>query len=260
MNEMRKIRIEKLTLNIGAGKDRNVLNKGLKLLKQISAVNPTKTITKKRIAAWALRPGLPIGCKVTLRRQPATELLMRLLTAKENLLKESNFDDNGNISFGIAEYIDIPEVNYDPEIGIIGLQASISLERPGFRIKKRKIMKRKITHRHKITKEDAMEFMKEKFKIKLQEKIQNQITRRRARGIKMTTSDHKKVLNQIQGKPAKIARFKKYNVPKDRAFGKMTKRCVRCGRTGGHISKYGINVCRQCFREIALELGFKKFS
>ncbi|NQU98360.1 30S ribosomal protein S14 [Candidatus Woesearchaeota archaeon] len=76
----------------------------------------------------------------------------------------------------------------------------------------------------------------------------------------MTTSDAKKVLKQIKTKPAKYIKFQKHNLPNKRKFGKATKKCRRCGRTGAHISKYGLVLCRQCFREIALNLGFKKYS
>ncbi|MFH1915893.1 MAG: 50S ribosomal protein L5 [Nanoarchaeota archaeon] len=169
MNPMRKIRIAKVTLNIGAGKDQTILSKGVKLLEQITEVPPIKTVTQKRIAAWGLRPGLPIGCMTTLRKEPAKTLLSRLLKAKDSQLKESNFDDNGNVSFGIHEYIDIPQIKYDPEIGIIGFQVCVTLERPGYRIKRRKIMKRKIPLHHRISQQDAIEFMKQEFNIKLAE-------------------------------------------------------------------------------------------
>lgn len=169
MNPMKQIRIEKLTLNIGAGKDQNLLKKGTKLLKHITGIEPVKTITQKRIAEWGLRPGLPIGCKITLRNKQALEVLQRLLKAKNNVLSTTCVDNSGNISFGIHEYIDIPEVKYDPEIGIIGLQASLTLERPGFRIKRRKIMKRKISSHHKINKEEAIKYLEKEFKVKIGE-------------------------------------------------------------------------------------------
>ncbi|MFW5746557.1 MAG: 30S ribosomal protein S14 [Nanoarchaeota archaeon] len=57
-----------------------------------------------------------------------------------------------------------------------------------------------------------------------------------------------------------MAKYKKHNAPADRSCGKALHSCVRCGRKGGHISKYGLSLCRQCFREIAPEIGFKKFS
>ncbi|MBI2143587.1 50S ribosomal protein L5 [Candidatus Woesearchaeota archaeon] len=160
---MRQMKVAKLTLNIGAGKSTEKLEKGLKLLGSITKKVPVKTFTNKRIPSWGLRPGLPIGCKVTLRKENAIELLKRLLQARGNKLSMGQFDNEGNVSFGIPEYIDIPGVNYSPEIGIMGLEVCVTLERPGFRIKKRKIMKRKVPARHRITKEDAVSFVKEKF-------------------------------------------------------------------------------------------------
>jgi large subunit ribosomal protein L5 len=168
-SSMRNIRIAKLTLNIGAGKDQAVLDKGVVLLKNITGIPPVKTITQKRIAGWGLRPGLPIGCKITLRGAKAQELAKRLIAAKNNFLSLSNFDDNGNISFGIHEYIDIPLVKYDHKIGIMGLQVSITLERPGFRVKRRKIMKRKIPRVHRISQDNAIGFMKKTFAIQITE-------------------------------------------------------------------------------------------
>jgi large subunit ribosomal protein L5 len=164
-NVMRQLRIEKLTLNIGAGKDAQRLEKGVALIKAITGIDPVKTVTQKRIPNWGLRPGLPIGCKLTLRKKPAQELLGRLLQAKEYKLKPRQFDDGGNVSFGIHEYIDIPGVAYDPKIGIIGLEVCVTLERPGYRIKRRRIEKKKIPRRHLITREEAIEYMKKNFNV-----------------------------------------------------------------------------------------------
>jgi len=168
MDPSRDIKISKVTLNIGAGKDQTKLDKGIKLFKSITNVNPVKTVTSKRIPGWGLRPGLPIGCKVTLRRKNAIEILNRLLQAKDNKLKESQFDQNGNIAFGIEEYIDIPGVKYDPEIGIIGLEVCLTLERNGFRIKRRRIAKKMIPKKHMITKQESIDFMKKEFNIELE--------------------------------------------------------------------------------------------
>jgi len=76
----------------------------------------------------------------------------------------------------------------------------------------------------------------------------------------MTASDWKKILKQLDAKPVIKARFLKYNKPKERKIGIVTKKCERCGRFGAHIGQYGLNFCRHCFREIAPELGFKKYS
>lgn len=167
MNPMKQIRIEKVTLNIGAGKNQDRLEKAIKLLKTISNKEPMKCITKKRIQGWGVRPGLAIGCKVTLRRSEAQEVIKRLIEARDNTLGENHFDENGNVSFGLTEYIDVPGMKYDPEIGSMGLQACITLSRPGSRVKKRKIKKTRISKNHKVKKDEAINFMTETFNIKV---------------------------------------------------------------------------------------------
>ena len=76
----------------------------------------------------------------------------------------------------------------------------------------------------------------------------------------MTTSNYKKVFKQLKVKPAKLNKYKKHNSPAKRTTGISLKRCRRCGRYGAHIKKYGLNLCRHCFREIATKLGFQKYS
>jgi len=165
---MKEIRVEKITLNIGTGKDQTRLEKGMRLLKNITGINPVKTVTNKRIQEWGIRPGLPIGCKITLRKKKAEQLLKRMIEAKGKKLSKNQFDNYGNLAFGINEYIDIPEVKYDPEIGIMGLEICITLERPGYRVKKRKIMKKRLPLKHQIRREEAIEFIKKKFDVKVE--------------------------------------------------------------------------------------------
>lgn len=76
----------------------------------------------------------------------------------------------------------------------------------------------------------------------------------------MSTSDYKKVFKQLKAKPSILKKFLKHNAPKERTCGVAKYKCRRCGRNRAHISKYGLHYCRQCFREIAPRLGFKKFS
>lgn len=168
-NKMREIRVNKLTLNIGVGKDQSKLEKGIKLLKAITGMEPKKTATIKRIPGWGLRPGLIIGSKVTIRGKKAEELLKRFIEAKENCLSKSMFDNRGNFGFGFAEYIDIEGVKYDPEIGVIGFNAAVTLERPGYRIKRRFYKKSVIGKKHLVTKNEAIEFVKKKFNAKMEE-------------------------------------------------------------------------------------------
>jgi len=165
MNQMKTIRIEKLTLNVGAGKDTGRLEKSMKLLKMITGVEPVKTYTNKRIPTWNLRPGLPIGCKITIRGKKAITILKTLLTAKDNVLKDKQFDNNGNLAFGIHEYIDIKDIQYNPEIGITGFEVCITFERPGYRVKKRKIQTKKVGKAHRISREEAKEFIKKEFDV-----------------------------------------------------------------------------------------------
>lgn len=165
-NPMKEIRVAKVTLNIGAGKNEDLLKKGLVLMKKLTPLTPVKTITQKRIPGWGLRPGLAIGCKVTVRKD-ADKLLKRLLVAKENILSEKIFDDLGNFSFGIPEYIEIEGMEYDPDLKIIGLEAAVTLERPGFRVKKKKIGSGSIGKKHKITKIEAINFIKKNFGVEI---------------------------------------------------------------------------------------------
>ncbi len=76
----------------------------------------------------------------------------------------------------------------------------------------------------------------------------------------MTSSDWRKLTRRLRGKPAVLKKFLKHNKPKARAYGVSIMKCEVCGRTGAHISSYNLNLCRHCFRELAVELGFKKYS
>lgn len=71
------------------------------------------------------------------------------------------------MSFGIEEHIDIPGIRYDPDIGIFGMNISVTFEKPGYRIKKRKIQRKKVPPKHQVTPEETQEFMKEKFNIEI---------------------------------------------------------------------------------------------
>lgn len=76
----------------------------------------------------------------------------------------------------------------------------------------------------------------------------------------MTTSNYNKAFTQLDAKPITKAKYIKFNKPRDRSCGIAKRKCRNCGRNGAHINKYGLHVCRQCFRELAVSLGFKKFS
>jgi len=163
---MRQIAVEKVTLNVGAGSDSAVLEKALRLLKTITGSTPVKTVARKRIPGWGIRPGLPIGCKVTVRGKKANDLLKMLFGGVGNRLSANKFDASGNFSFGIEEYITIPGVEYDVAVGMMGLDVAVTLCRPGYRVKHRKVPS-KIGKKHRITKEEAIEFVKSKFGVEV---------------------------------------------------------------------------------------------
>ncbi len=165
-NPMRKIRIEKITVNIGVGESGPKLEKAKKLLEKLTEKKVVITKTHKR-TTFGTAKGRPIGVKITLRKEDAVNFLKKALQAVENKLKSSQFDNNGNFSFGIAEYISIPGYKYDPEIGILGMDVCVTLERPGFRVKRRRMRKAKIGKTHKITPQEAINWVKENFGVEV---------------------------------------------------------------------------------------------
>ncbi|MCX6814061.1 MAG: 50S ribosomal protein L5 [Candidatus Aenigmarchaeota archaeon] len=157
MNPMREIRLGKVTVNMGVGADTAKLEKCKKIMHTLTKKKIVITSTHKR-STFGVAKNKPIGAKTTLRGEEAMEFLKKVLQGVENRIKESQFDVNGNFSFGIHEYINIPGIKYDPDVGIVGMDVAVTLERPGFRVKKRKIRPGKIGRSHLITREEAMEW------------------------------------------------------------------------------------------------------
>jgi len=171
-NPFRELKIEKVTLNVGVGEAGDKLEKAKILLERISDSKVILTKTFKRIPTWGIRPNLTIGVKTTLRGKKAEELLKRLFKAVENKIVKTSFDKEGNLSFGIHEYIHIPGVKYDPSLGIIGLDVCVTLKRKGgFRVRRKGYRPGKIGKSHRITPEEAMEFFKKNFDIQILEKV-----------------------------------------------------------------------------------------
>ena len=166
-NSMKKILLNKVVLNMGVGKSGDPIEIGKKALEQITGKKPNARNAKKSQRDWGVRKGEPIGVAVTIRGNNATELLKKLMITKDNQIKESVFDNEGNLSFGLKEHIDIPGIKYDPKIGILGLEVSVSLARPGFNIKLRSRRKAKVGKNHRITKNEAVKFLTEEFGVKV---------------------------------------------------------------------------------------------
>lgn len=165
--DMKDVRIEKIVLNIGCG-SKVKPETAKELLERISGAKAVITNAKVR-TTWGVGKGKPIGCKVTIRRRNgADELLKRLLDALDRKIKATSFDVTGNVNFGIHEYIDVPGATYDPKFGIMGFDVCVSLERPGYRTKRKKISA-KVGHRHRIQPSDAMKFMENKFGVEIEQ-------------------------------------------------------------------------------------------
>lgn len=167
-NVMQKPRIEKVVVNIGVGESGERLGKAEKLLVLLTGKKPVRTVSTHKIPTWNLRKGEPIGCKVTLRKKDAVEFLKKGFVAVENKIRYSCFDGQGNLSFGIKEYIDFPGIKYDPEIGIFGLNICATIKRPGFRVKKRKEKKDRLPSKSIITNDEAIAFIKQEFGVEVE--------------------------------------------------------------------------------------------
>ncbi|KAA0006910.1 MAG: 50S ribosomal protein L5 [Thermoplasmata archaeon] len=168
-NPMEQVRIEKVTVNIGVGEGGDKLRKAEKVLEMLTKQKPVRTYAKMTNRDFGIRKGMPIGCKVTLRKQKAIDFLKEALWVRNFKLPEWSFDNEGNFSFGITDHTEFKDMKYDPDIGIFGMDICVTLEKPGYRIKRRKIEKRKVPHRHRVSRQEAMEFMKKEFNVEVVE-------------------------------------------------------------------------------------------
>ncbi len=162
---MRRPRVEKVTVNIGVGEAGDRLEKAYELLKDLTGQRPVYTKAKVTNPTFGIRRGLPIGVKVDLRGDRAIRFLNWTLDAIDRELKASQFDEFGNVCYGLEEHIALEGVEYDPEIGIFGMDIAVSLERPGFRVMRRRKERRKVPRRHRLTREEGIVFMEEEFDV-----------------------------------------------------------------------------------------------
>ena len=134
-SRMQAPKITKITLNMGVGEavsDKKVLQNAVDEMSIISGQKPTVTKARRSIAGFKIREGMPIGCKVTLRRDNMYEFLDRLINIAIHRIRDfrgispKSFDGKGNFSMGITEQIIFPEIDYDKIDTLRGMDISIT--------------------------------------------------------------------------------------------------------------------------------------
>ncbi len=156
-------RIQKVTVHMSIGESGELLQKASTLLEELVGQKPVNRLSKSTNRDFGIRKGEPIAVMVTLRGDNAEAFLKRALEGVENKISSGNFDTYGNFAFGIREHIDLPGVKYDPKVGIFGMDVCVTTERVGYRISRRKVHKKKIKPKFRITTEEGIEFIKNKF-------------------------------------------------------------------------------------------------
>ena len=128
-------RVIKVTLNMGVGEavaDKKIMDNALEDMTKIAGQKPVTTLSRKSIAGFKIREGIPIGCKVTLRRERMYEFMDRLISVAIPRIRDfrglngRSFDGRGNYSMGIKEQIIFPEIEYDKIDAIRGMDITIT--------------------------------------------------------------------------------------------------------------------------------------
>jgi large subunit ribosomal protein L5 len=166
---MREPFIAKVVVDICTGGG-DELNRASTILEQLTGQTPVQSRARQTVRDFGIRRNEPIAVRVTLRNEIAEKFLQRTMKAKDDVLLLKNWDDDGNFAFGIAEHINIPDVKYDPQLGVQGMNITVCVERPGYRVKRRRRRKAKVPYRHRLTPEESMVFVKNKFGIEILEK------------------------------------------------------------------------------------------
>ncbi|AWB27915.1 50S ribosomal protein L5 [Halococcoides cellulosivorans] len=160
-HEMREPSIEKVVVHMGIGHGGRDLANAEEILEAVAGQEPVRTSAKATVGEFDIRQGDPIGAKVTLRGEDAEEFLETTFEFTE--LSASQFDETGNVSFGVEEHTEFPSQEYDPETGIYGLDVTVNLVRPGYRVAKREQASRAIPDGHQLTPADAIQFVEQRF-------------------------------------------------------------------------------------------------
>ena len=162
-HEMREPRVEKVVVHMGVGQGGRELGKAEDIIEEVTEQQSVRTQAKRTEPDFGIRQGDPIGTKVTLRGPDAYDFLEKALPLAT--LSATQFDDTGNFSFGVEEHTEFPSQEYDPNVGIYGMDVTVNLVRPGYRVAKRDKASRSIPSGHRLTPEDAITFLEANFDV-----------------------------------------------------------------------------------------------
>jgi large subunit ribosomal protein L5 len=161
VHPMREPTIEKVVVHMGVGQGGRELQAAEGILEEITGQQSVRTTATETVPEWGIREGEPIGAKVTLRDAAAREFLETALPLAT--ISRSQFDETGNVSFGLPEHTAFPSQEYDPDVGIYGLDVTVALVRPGYRVAKRDREARPIPSGHRLTPQDAIDYLEREF-------------------------------------------------------------------------------------------------
>jgi large subunit ribosomal protein L5 len=137
------------------------------MVEEITGQKTVRTNAKMSNPEFGIREGDPIGCMVTLRGDGAEEFLSEALEIAGSVPR-SSFDEFGNFSFGVEEHTDFEGMEYDPEIGIFGMDVTVALARKGKRVERRGKKPRDISDEQRLDPDDAAAFVEKEFEVDIE--------------------------------------------------------------------------------------------
>merc|ERR1711990_408343 len=144
-NVMRKVVCDKLIINIAVGESGDRLTKAVRVLQQLSDQTPVENFARYTVRTFGIRRNEKIACHVTVRGDKAMDLIERGLKITDYEISAKHFSASGNFGFGVNEHI------------------YIGLKRAGFNVPKKKAKRGRMGVQHRVTKEDAMEWVRQTF-------------------------------------------------------------------------------------------------
>ncbi|MFB6282378.1 MAG: 50S ribosomal protein L5 [Halobacteria archaeon] len=167
IHEMREPKVEKVVVNMAVGEGGRKLRNAEEILEGITGQESVRTKAKQSNPDFGIRKGDPIGCMVTLRGDVAEEFLQEAIEIA-GVIDSGSFDEYGNFSFGIDEHTDFEEMDYDPDIGIFGMDVTVAVARKGKRVSRRSKRARKLPEKQRLDASDSQEYIESQYEVEIQ--------------------------------------------------------------------------------------------